>query len=190
MANILIGVTGGIAAYKVADITGALLKHNHTVKIIMTENSKKFITPLTLSTLSKNPAFDDASEWSSDGVIKHIELSKWANIFAIVPATANTIIKIAEGVADNLLTSAYLAFNKKTVICPAMNTNMWDKPHLQHSLNILRERYNHHVLNPEVGLLACGDTGMGKLPSTKKIVEFITDCCDSCYTFDGGENAK
>lgn len=183
MANILIGVTGGIAAYKVADITGALLKYGHSVRIIMTENSKKFITPLTLSTLSKNPVFDDASEWASDGIIKHIELSKWASIFVIVPATANTITKIAESIADNLLTSAYLAFNKKVVICPAMNTNMWDKLHFQRRLNILRERYNHFILDPEVGLLACGDTGMGKLPSTKKIVEYIIG-------IDGGENAK
>ncbi len=183
MSKFLIGVTGGIAAYKVADIAGALIKNGHEVKIIMTESAKKFITPLTLATMSKHPVYDDASEWTADGPIKHIDLAKWATIFAIIPATANTITKIATGIADNLLTSTYLALNvsgdnilrgspyRGIVICPAMNTNMWNKYWIQDHLKILSGRYHHLIVPPEEGLLACGDVGMGKLPSTRTIVE-------------------
>ncbi len=178
MSNFLIGVTGGIAAYKAADVISVLVKEEHKVSVIMTENAKRFITPLTLATLSRNPVYDDSAEWASDGTIKHIELSKWADVFAIVPATANTITKIATGIADNLLTSAYLAsfngtHNRGVVICPAMNTHMWEKQYIQNHLGVLRERFRHLVVPPEEGLLACGDFGMGKLPSTKKIVEAI-----------------
>lgn len=180
--NIILGVTGGIAAYKVADVASVLTRDDsvdgkvqfaNTVKIVMTENAKKFVTPLTLSTMSKNPVYDDASEWAPDGVIKHIELSKWANILVIVPATANTIMKIAQGVADNLLTSLYLAFKGKVLIFPAMNTKMWDHPATEENLRILNKRKDHFIIPPEEGLLACGDWGMGKLPSVKTIVRAI-----------------
>ena len=177
--NFLIGVTGGIAAYKAADIVGALLKSKDvSVKVIMTESAKKFITPLTLATLSKGPIFDDAAEWQPDGVIKHIELSKWADVFVIVPATANTISKITSGIADNLLTSTYLAFSqkeKKIYVCPAMNTHMWEKNEIQIYIKWLESRPNHFVIHPEVGLLACGDYGTGKLPSTRTIVEKLME---------------
>ena len=173
--NFLIGVSGGIAAYKAADIVGALLKSKDVfVKVVMTENAKRFITPLTLATLSKGPVFDDSTEWQPDGIIKHIELSKWADVFVIVPATANTISKIATGITDNLLTSAYLAFlqnEKRVTICPAMNTHMWEKEWIQKHLEVLSIRSNHMIIPPEEGLLACGDYGMGKLPSTRTIVE-------------------
>jgi phosphopantothenoylcysteine decarboxylase / phosphopantothenate---cysteine ligase len=179
MSNFLIGVTGGIAAYKVADITSALIKNGHEVKIIMTESAKKFITPLTLATMSRHPVYDESSEWAIDGGspdIKHIELAKWAKVFVIVPATANTITKIALGIADNLLTSTYLALNvsdtyRAVVICPAMNTNMWAKNWIQDHLKTLSSRYHHIIVPPEEGLLACGDVGMGKLPSTRTIIE-------------------
>lgn len=177
MSKFLLGVTGGIAAYRVADISGALIKNGHEVKIIMTENAKKFITPLTLATMSRNPVYDESTEWATNGTsIKHIQLSKWANIFAIVPATANTITKIAVGIADNLLTSTYLAFeynkeNKGVVICPAMNTHMWEKSCTQEHLDTLKNRPNHLIVPPEEGMLACGDVGMGKLPSTRVIIE-------------------
>ena len=179
MSNFLIGVTGCIAAYKVADITSALIKNGHKVKIIMTENAKKFITPLTLATISKNPIYDESTEWATNSAaIEHIELSKWANIYAIVPATANTITKLTNGIADNLLTSTYLAFNcssenKGVVICPAMNTNMWNQLWFQDNLTILTERHRHLIIKPIEGILACGDTGIGKLPSTKDIVQSL-----------------
>lgn len=175
MSNFLLGVTGCIAAYKVADITGGLIKSGHDVKIIVTENAKKFITPLTLASLSGNPVYDESTEWATNGNgIKHIELSKWADVYAIVPATANTITKIAVGIADNLLTSTYLAFPqgaKGIVICPAMNTNMWEKPWIQEHLTTLSKRHRHLVIQPDEGRLACGDIGKGKLPNTREIIE-------------------
>jgi phosphopantothenoylcysteine decarboxylase len=134
--NIILAVTGGIAAYKVADLAGALVKEDFAVKVIMTESAKKFITPLTLSTLSRNPVYDDAMEWAADGPIKHIELAKWCDLFVVVPATANTIAKMAQGIADNLLTSTYLALpdDKNVLVCPAMNTRMWDAKQTQVNL--------------------------------------------------------
>jgi phosphopantothenoylcysteine synthetase/decarboxylase len=185
MDNIIIAISGGIAAYKAADIISALVNNKYpcTVKVIMTENAKKFITPLTLSTLSKGPVFDDFSEWLPDGIIKHIDLAKWADIFVIVPATANTISKISTGITDNLLTSSYLAIGHKNIaahgrktkiiICPAMNTHMWQKDWIQQHLQTLANRPNHVIIPPEEGLLACGDRGMGKLPSTRTLVEKI-----------------
>ena len=174
-SRILIGVTGGIAAYKVADIASALLKNKHYLQIIMTENAKKFITPLTLSTLSHSQIYDDTYE-SSCGIIQHIVSAKWAEVFVIVPATANTIVKLAMGIADNLLTSTYLAIKQNSVnviIFPAMNTNMWLSPQVQDSLSILSKRSKHKIIEPEEGLLACGDIGIGKLPGTRKVVEEI-----------------
>lgn len=185
MDNIIIAISGGIAAYKAADIISALVNNKYpcTVKVIMTENAKKFITPLTLSTLSKGPVFDDFSEWLPDGIIKHIDLAKWVDIFVIVPATANTISKISTGITDNLLTSSYLAIGHKNIaahgrktkiiICPAMNTHMWQKDWIQQHLQTLANRPNHVIIPPEEGLLACGDRGMGKLPSTRTLVEKI-----------------
>lgn len=175
MPNIILGVTGGIAAYKVADLAGALIKEDFTVKVIMTESAKKFITPLTLSTLSKNPVYDDAAEWAADGPIKHIELAKWCDLFVVVPATANTIAKMAQGIADNLLTSTFLALppNKGVLICPAMNTRMWEAKQTQDNLIFIKKTRGSEILPPEEGLLACGDVGMGKLPSVRTIVGTI-----------------
>lgn len=176
MPNIILGVTGGIAAYKAADIASVLANEpNYSVKVIMTEAAKKIITPLTLATLSKNLVYDDNLEWASDGVIKHIELAKWSDLFVIAPCTANTIAKLANGQADNLLTSAYLALGnkKRRLICPAMNTKMWEADITSKNLEILKIIPTCVILPPEEGRLACGDIGMGKLPSTKKIIEAI-----------------
>lgn len=172
--NVLLGVTGGISAYKSADIIGALRKNAIDVKVIMTEKAKEFITPLTLSSLSHHPVYDDSIEWYANGQIEHIELSEWADAFLIAPATANTINKIKRGDADNLLTSAYLAYDfklKPVFICPAMNTKMYDK-NIEY-ISCLQERTNHHIIGPIEGLLACGTHGMGKIAPTKVIIETI-----------------
>lgn len=174
--NIVIGVTGGIAAYKVADLTSVLVnKYNHSVKIVMTDVAKKFVTPLTLAVISKNSVLDNDTEWIPNGQIPHIDLAKWTEIFVICPATANTISKISNGIADNLLTSTYLALPYKTpvILFPAMNTKMWDSTQTQDNLLKLKNTIHHTIIEPEVGLLACGDTGIGKLPSTKTLVESI-----------------
>lgn len=183
MSNILLGVTGGISAYKAADLIGALKKFDHVIRVIMTNRAKDFITPLTLATLSKHPVYDDAGEWAPTGRIDHIELPEWADIFLIAPATANTIAKLAQGIGDNLLTSAYLAFNysrkekKLAVICPAMNTYMWYSPETQKNTEVLQKKVNHYIIEPVEGLLACGAYGIGKLAPTKTIVDIIQELC-------------
>jgi len=181
--NFLLGVTGGIAAYKAADLASVLVNKTkddvnpvlQPVQIVMTEAAKRIITPLTLATISKRPVLDDIAEWSGDGHIWHIELAKWTGIFIVVPATANTIAKMAQGIADNLLTSIYLALPKDTpvVIFPAMNTKMWENPQTQKNITELYNRPWHKIVDPEVGLLACGDIGKGKLPSVKTMAEAI-----------------
>lgn len=183
MAKILIGVTGCIAAYKVADLASALTYNGHEVKIIMTEAAKRFITPLTLATLSGNPVYDDSVEWavSPDPSVKHISLAKWCDVFVVCPATANTIAKMAHGMADNLLTSTYLALPKtvRVLVCPAMNTMMWEAQVTINNVEILRNRNKksffpfHYVVDPVEGRLACGDVGKGKLPKVPEIVKFI-----------------
>lgn len=179
--NILIGVTGGISAYKAADLIGAL-KHEgfSNIRVIMTERAKDFITPLTLATLAKSPVYDDTGEWAPHGRVDHIELAEWADTFVIVPATANTIAKIAHGIADNLLTSTYLAYNfpyssgKRIVICPAMNNRMYENKITQNNLKVFHTAY-HTIVPPVEGLLACGTVGIGKLAPTRIIIQAIKD---------------
>jgi len=180
MPRIIIGITGGISAYRIPDLAGALIKNGWEIKVVMTEAAKKFITPLTMATLAKGPIYDDNSEWAADGVIKHIELGKWlkdqaTDMLVIAPATANTIAKMAKGIADNLLSSLYLARlpDTRVVIFPAMNTRMWENDMTQKHIARLRHRSFHKVVDPEVGLLACGDVGIGKLPSVRTIVTEI-----------------
>jgi phosphopantothenoylcysteine synthetase/decarboxylase len=179
MNNILVGVTGGIAAYKAADVISVLVNEGYNVRVVMTEKAKQFITPLTLATLSKGTVYDDASEWNADGVIKHIELAKWLDVMVVVPATANTIVKMSRGIADNLLTSIYIALpqNKKAILFPAMNTKMWENPHVQDALEHLTVLDGDGILweEPIEGKLACGDVGIGKLPPTKDIIKAIKD---------------
>jgi phosphopantothenoylcysteine synthetase/decarboxylase len=180
--NILIGVTGGISAYKAADLIGALKHEGYSNnRVIMTERAKDFITPLTLATLAKSPVYDDAREWAPHGRVDHIELAEWADTFVIVPATANTIAKMAYGMADNLLTSTYLAYNfpfssgKRVVVCPAMNNRMYDSMTTQDNLKVLFNKDDHVIIPPVEGMLACGTMGIGKLAPTKVIVQTIKD---------------
>lgn len=178
--NILLGVTGGISAYKAADLIGAIKHLGYgEIKVIMTNRAKDFITPLTLATLSKNPVYDDDGEWAPHGRIDHIELADWAQTMIIAPATANTIGKLANGIADNLLTSCYLAFScaerseKHTIICPAMNNYMYNHSITLKNIHALKLRKSHTLVGPVEGLLACGTTGPGKLAPTKQIIEIL-----------------
>jgi phosphopantothenoylcysteine decarboxylase len=177
--NILLGVTGGISAYKAADIIGALKYDGHeSIRVIMSEKAKEYITPLTLATLSKGPVYDDMLEWTPHGRVDHIELAEWAEVFIIAPASANTIAKLAYGFADNLLTSTYLAFycaegtGKSFILCPAMNNRMYENETTQG--NILKlKKPNHYIIPPVEGMLACGTIGIGKLTPTKTIIDTI-----------------
>lgn len=174
MSRLLIGVTGGIAAYKAASVVSILVDKGHEVKVIMTDNAKKFVGPVTFSALSHNPVYDDSWEFSNDGHIWHIELAEWAEVFAIVPGTYNTIRKIMNGTADNLLTSTiipYLGAHKSFRVYPAMNTNMWNQ--LNQYFDFENNRWPEWLMKTEEGKLACGTEGPGKLLPTKKIVEGI-----------------
>ena len=164
MANILIGVTGSIAIYKTLELIRLFTKSGDNVKVIMTNSAKKFIQPLTFETLTKNKVLDEESEsWSNE--YNHIDIGKWADIFIIAPATANTINKLNVGIADNLLLETYLAFDKPLLLAPAANTNMYLHPTTQNSLKNLKE----FIIEANSGLLACGDEGVGKMADVEDI---------------------
>jgi len=167
--NILIGVCGGIAAYKVCELIRLLKKNEANVKVIMTENAQKFITPLTLQTLSQNKVYTDTfeSEYSYD--IEHISLTTWADILVVVPATANIIGKFANGIADDLLTTTFLAFDKPVLIVPAMNSNMFENAIVQQNIQKLK-LVGINFVQPESGFLACGVYGKGRYPENQKIL--------------------
>jgi len=175
MSNILIGVTGGIAAYKIPLLCRKFIQNGDNVKVILTDNAAKFVAPLTLETLTKNRVYiDDFKLDVSPRDIEHIDLATWADLFIIAPATANTIAKIAHGIADNLLTSTVLAYEKSKplYICPAMNTNMYINPITSDNINKLEVR-GFEIIPPVEGELACKDVGIGKMQEPDKIFEIV-----------------
>lgn len=167
--NILIGITGGIAAYKICELIRLFKKNGANVKVIATENALNFVTRLTLQTLSQNPVYVEQFEFE-EYKPEHISLADEADIFVIAPASANTVSKLATGICDNLLTSVACAFKKPIIIAPAMNCNMWENPVIQENLNKL-EGLGYTILHPEEGFLACGYKGSGRLCSIEKIYE-------------------
>lgn len=166
--NILIGITGGIAAYKICSLIRLYKKARANVRVVVTPNALQFITKLTLQTLSNNEVYVDnfaIDEYKPE----HISLCE-SDIFVIAPASANTISKIANGICDNLLLSTACAFNKPILLAPAMNTNMWENPFVQENLNKLRN-HGYHILNPDSGFLACGTNGTGRMVEVEDIFE-------------------
>lgn len=172
MKNIVVCVTGGIACYKAVEIVNDLTKKGHIVDVIMTENAKEFITPLTFQTLSHRKVitslFDNISQLST----QHISLAKNADLILIVPATANIIGKIANGIADDMVTTTIMATKSPVIMAPAMNTNMWENPIVQANVEKL-QNFHYHILKTATGHLACGDTGSGKLLPWKDIVKKV-----------------
>ncbi len=167
---VLLGVTGGIAAYKAAELLRGLQKAGMDVRVVMTKAATRFVGPMTFETLSTHPVrLDEISELTADSRITHIDDSQDADIMVIAPATANTLAKLANGIADNLLSSMYLAFAKTVVVAPAMNTNMWEHPATQRNVLLLRER-GVFVVEPGAGELACGDYGSGRMANPDSIV--------------------
>lgn len=167
---VLLGVTGGIAAYKAAELLRGLQKAGMDVRVVMTRAATQFVTPMTFETLSGHPVrLDLVNELRADSRITHVEDSREADIMVIAPATANTLAKMANGIADNLLTSVCLAFAKTLVVAPAMNTNMWEHPATQHNVALLRER-GVFVVEPGAGELACGVYGSGRMADPDSIV--------------------
>ena len=182
--RIILAVSGSISAYKSADLTSKLKKEGYDIHVIMTESAQSFITPLTLQVLSKNPVHSDVMEEKLAERINHIDLGKEADLFIdlakktdlfiVAPASANTIAKLAHGMADNMLTATALALPSTTpkLIAPAMNTKMYENPLTKKNLKILQEVGYQEIL-PKSGLLACGDTGRGALADISVIIESI-----------------
>ena len=169
---VVIGVSGGIAVYKTLDVVSRLRKLGVNVNVIMTKSATEFVTPLSFQSLSQNyvvcDMFEDPKTWD----VEHISLAKRADVFLIAPATANVIGKIANGIADDMLTTTVMATKAKVLIAPAMNTNMYENPILQRNINTLKE-LGYNFVEPESGRLACGDTGKGKLASPETIVDEV-----------------
>lgn len=170
--NVLIAVTGGIAAYKAADVVVELTGKGCNVDVIMTENACKFIAPLTFEALSGNKVYTDTFDYSVDASIKHITLAQNADVMAIVPATANAMAKMAHGIADDMLSSTFLAATCPVLVAPAMNTHMYENPATQDNIEILRRR-SIEFIGPAVGKLACGDVAKGVLSPVDEIVDAI-----------------
>lgn len=171
--TIVLGVSGGIAAYKALDLTSRLIKAGAEVKVIMTRSAAEFVTPLSFQSLSKNAVASDMFEEPKVWEIRHISLAKAADVFAVVPATANIIGKIASGIADDMLSTTIMATKAPKLIAPAMNTNMFENPIVQSNINKLGSLDGYHFVMPESGRLACGDTGRGKLADIGVIFDEI-----------------
>ena len=170
--NILLCITGGIAAYKSAEILRLFKKNGADIRIVMTEAAKEFITPLTMQALSGNPIHNSLLDEKAEAAMSHIELAKWADIIIIAPCTAETMSKLAHGRADDLMGAVILASNAKTFIAPAMNVEMWRDPVTQNNLNILSQR-DLYFIGPASGEQACGDVGDGRMEEPLNIFNFI-----------------
>jgi phosphopantothenoylcysteine decarboxylase/phosphopantothenate--cysteine ligase len=170
--TIVIGVAGGIAAYKAVEIVSRLKKAGHTVYVIMTKAATEFVTPLTFREISGNPVVADMWEEPKTWNVQHIALASRANLFLIAPATANIIGKIANGIADDMLTTTVMATKAPIILAPAMNTNMYLNPITQQNLNKLAG-LGYHIVEPASGMLACGVDGPGRLPEPADIVKKV-----------------
>jgi len=173
--NILVGVCAGIASYKTCELVRLLVKDNFNVKVIMTESSTKFVTPLVFQALSNNPVYLDMFSLAKDEGVKHIEITEWLDICVVAPLTANTLSKIANGICDNLLTTVICALpkSKKIILAPAMNTNMWENPIIQENVKKLQRLKKYTFSNPEKGYLACGAYGEGRMSEPEDIYKKI-----------------
>ena len=170
--TVLLGVTGSIAAYKIAGLASALKKLHANVHVLMTENATNFITPITFESLTGNKCLVDTFDRNFQFQVEHVSLAKKADVVMIAPASANVIGKLAHGIADDMLTTTVMACTCKKMISPAMNTRMYENPILQDNLKILRH-YDFEVIEPASGYLACGDTGAGKMPEPEVLLAWI-----------------
>ena len=177
--TVLVGVTGGIAAYKTAGLVSSLVKAGAEVHVIMTEHACEFIRPLTFETLTGNKCVVDTFERSFKFDVEHVSLAKKADVFIVAPATANVMAKMAHGLADDMLTTTFLASRCPKIVAPAMNTAMYENPVTQDNMKLLR-KYGIEVIEPASGYLACGDTGAGKMPEPEVLFSYIERavCCE------------
>jgi phosphopantothenoylcysteine decarboxylase/phosphopantothenate--cysteine ligase len=169
---VVLGVTGSIAAYKIANLASALVKLGADVNVIMTKNATNFINPITFETLTSNKCLVDTFDRDFKFNVEHVALAKRADIFMVAPASANVIGKMAHGIADDMLTTTILAAKCKKLVSPAMNTNMFTNPIVQDNLETLK-KYGFEIIEPASGYLACGDTGAGKMPEPEVLLQYI-----------------
>ena len=170
--HIVVGVTAGIAAYKAVELVSRLYKAGAEVKVVMTRNATKFVSPLVFGEISKHKVAVEMFENVQDWNVEHIAYATWADAYVVAPATANMIAKMSHGIADDMLSTQLLATTAPVFVCPAMNSNMYMHPTVQENLTILRGR-GVHVLEPDSGLLACGIEGKGRLPDPQKIMDWV-----------------
>ena len=170
--HVVLGITGSIAAYKTAGLASMLVKKGCHVHVLMTENATNFINPITFETLTGNKCLVDTFDRNFEFSVEHVALAKQADVVMIAPASANSIAKLAHGLADDMLTTTVLACRCRKIIAPAMNTNMYENPIVQDNIKIC-EKYGMKVIKPAVGYLACGDTGAGKMPEPVELFDYI-----------------
>ena len=171
--TVLLGVTGSIAAYKIASLASALRKLDADVHVLMTKNAVNFINPITFESLTGNKCLVDTFDRNFQFQVEHVSIAKKADVVMLAPASANVIGKIAHGIADDMLTTTIMACKCPVYVAPAMNTNMYENPILQDNLDILK-KYGYHIIDPACGYLACGDTGAGKMPEPEVLLSYIT----------------
>ncbi|MBE9178298.1 bifunctional phosphopantothenoylcysteine decarboxylase/phosphopantothenate--cysteine ligase CoaBC [Oculatella sp. LEGE 06141] len=172
--RVLIGVGGGIAAYKVCDLVSTLAKAGAAVQAVLTDGAQQFVTPLTFATLCRHPAYTDRDFWQpTHSRPLHIELGEWADVMAIAPLTANTLAKLAYGLADNLLTNTVLASTCPVLLAPAMNTDMWQQQSVQRNWQLVQQDARYHAVGPGAGILACDRVGMGRMAEPPQILAHL-----------------
>ena len=172
--NIALYVTGGIAVYKVVDLMRSFIKKGANVQVAMTESATKFVSPLTFQILSRQEVYVDTFDEKNPEIVAHVNISDWADVSVVAPATANTIAKMAHGIGDNFVTSALLATKSPVFVVPAMNTDMYDNPATQNNIKLLKNR-NIQFVEPDYGFLAEGYEGKGRFPENNRIVEELSD---------------
>jgi len=170
--KILLIICGGISAYKSLELIRLLKKQDVEVKTILTKSAKEFVTPLSVASLSQGKVYDDLFNAENEAEMDHISLSRWADVILVVPATANTISKLSAGSSDNLASTVILASDKDVFLTPAMNVRMWEHPSTKHNLNKLKS-YGYKIIGPEIGDMACGEFGEGKMTEPKDIFQTI-----------------
>lgn len=173
--RVLVGVGGGIAAYKVCEVISTLVKSGAAVRTILTESAQHFVTPLTLTTLSRHPAYTDEHFWQPlHARPLHIELGEWAEVMLLAPLTADFLAKLAHGLADDLLTNTVLASTCPILLAPAMNTTMWQQPQVQRNWQQIDTDPRYHRIGPEAGILACDTVGTGRMAEPREILPYLT----------------
>ena len=176
--KILLIICGGISAYKSLEVIRGLKKRDVSIKTILTKSGKNFVTPLSISSLSHEKVYEDIFSAENEAEMDHISLSRWADIVLVAPATANTIAKLSHGSSNDLASTVILASNKDIFLTPAMNVRMWEHPSTKDNLNKLKS-YGYKIIGPEIGDMACGEFGEGKMTEPEKILKIIHNYLDS-----------